>query len=274
MKYLRLIIAVFPLILLLGCNTTGNPKNSLATNESVTNESKIGIVWMHGKWGHPNAPHFEALTRVLKSEGFIVETPVMPWGRDRMYNADYSTALVEIDRSVEVLRKKGAKRIIIAGQSFGANASIAYVASGRKVDAIMPIAPGHSPNLGIHRYADDVVKARRMIAAGNPDEKMSFLDINQGQQRKVTTSAKIYMSYFDPEGMGSMPNSAFSIKEALPFLYVIGTEDRLHNRGKDYIYNLVPSHPKNKYLVVNANHKDTPKAAARQIVEWIRSLEP
>jgi dienelactone hydrolase len=241
------------------------------SQEAKSDESDIGIVLMHGKWAGPPAPPIQGLTTQLRAKGFKVITPVMPWGQKRMYNADYPTALSEIEASVEVLRKNGAKRIIVAGQSFGANASIAYAASGRKVDGVMAIAPGHAPDL--QNFGASVAKARQMMAEGKGEETVSFDDNNQGQNRIVTTTAKIYLSYFDPDGLGAMPRSAAAIPKPVPFLWVVGTHDLMYSKGKDYVFNKVPKHPQNTYLVVNADHSTTPVVAASQIVEWIMSLK-
>lgn len=233
-------------------------------------ESDVGIVLMHGKWTGPPFPPIQGLAKALKAKGFNVITPVMPWGQKRIYDVDYPTALSEIETSVEVLRKKGAKRIIVAGQSFGANASIAYAASGREIDGVMAIAPGHAPDL--QNFSASVTKARKMIADGKAEEIASFVDNNQGKDKTINTTAKIYLSYFDPKGMGVMPKSAAAIPKPVPFLWVVGKDDLMYSKGKDYVFNKVPKHPRNKYLVVNADHSTTPVVAASQIIEWIMSL--
>ena len=233
-------------------------------------ESDVGIVLMHGKWAGPPALPIQTLAKTLRAKGFKVIVPVMPWGEKRMYDVDYPTALSEIESSVVVLRKKGAKRIIVAGHSFGANASIAYAASEREVDGVIAIAPGHAPDL--QNFGASVAKARQMIANGKAEETASFDDKSQGRDRTISTTAKIYLSYFDPDGMGDMPKSAAAIPKPVPFLWVVGTHDRIYRYGEDYVFNKVPKHPRNTYLVVNADHRDTPEVAAAQIVEWIISL--
>ncbi len=242
---------------------------STTTPTSKCDESEVGIVLMHGKWAGP--PSIQGLTKALIAKGFNVITPVMPWGLKRLYDADYPTALSEIEASVEILRKKGAKRIIVAGQSFGANASIAYAASGREVDGVIAIAPGHCPDLD--NFGASVAKARQMIAEGKAEETASFDDNPQGQHRTISTTAKIYLSFFDPDGLGVMPKSAAAIPKPVPFLCVVGTHDRIYRYGENYVFNKVPKHPRNKYLVVNADHASTPVVAASQIVEWIMSLK-
>ena len=251
----RVLIAVVALVLVL-------------SPVAKSDESDVGIVLMHGKWAGP--PALQGLTKALSAKGFKVITPIMPWGLKRMYDADYPTALSEIEASVEVLRKKGAKRIVVAGHSFGANASIAYTASGKEVDGVIAISPGHCPDLD--NFGASVAKARQMIAKGKAEEKASFDDNPQGQHRTISTTAQIYLSFFDPDGLGVMPKSAAAIPKPVPFLCVVGTHERIYRYGKNYVFNKVPKHPRNMYLVVNANHASTPVVAASRIVEWIMSL--
>lgn len=254
----RILIAVVALVLAL-------------SPDAKSDESEVGIVLMHGKWAGPPAPPIQVLATALRAKGFKVITPVMPWGQKRMYDADYPTTLSEIEASVEILRKKGAKRIIVAGHSFGANASIAYAASGREVDGVIAIAPGHCPDLD--NFGASVAKARQMIAKGKAEETASFDDNPQGQHRTISTTAKIYLSFFDPDGLGVMPKSAAAIPKPVPFLWVVGTHERIYRYGENYVFNKVPKHPRNMYLVVNADHNGTPVVAASQIVEWIMSLK-
>jgi len=135
----------------------------------------------------------------------------------------------------------------------------------------MALAPGHNPD-STPRFATSVSKAREAIAAGKGDEKTSFEDNNQGQWKTIRTTSKIYLSYFDPNGLGAMPKSAAAIPKPVPFLMVIGKLDRNFERGQAYIFNDVPKHPASKYLVVGGDHFDTSKTAAPQIAEWIASL--
>lgn len=69
-----------------------------------------------------------------------------------------------------------------------------------------------------------------------------------------------------------MPKSAAAIPRPVPFLMVVGKQDKSFERGENYIFNDVPKHPNNKYLVVGGGHFDTSAAAAPQIVEWLASL--
>jgi acetyl esterase/lipase len=238
--------------------------------DAQSTESEVGIVLMHGKWGGPTAPPVQALATALRARGFKVVTPSMPWSGRRMYDVDYPAALSEVEAATKTLRENGAKRIIVAGHSFGANASIAYAASGRDMDGVMAIAPGHVPDL--LNFGASVARARRMIADGKADETGPFDDSNQGQNRTINTTARIYLSFFDPEGMAAMPKSASAISKPVPFLWVVGTQDGIIRHGESYVFSKVPKHASNKYLVVGADHRGTPEVAATQIIEWIMSL--
>ena len=113
-----------------------------------------------------------------------------------------------------------------------------------------------------------------MIAEGKAEEMASFDDNNQGQDRTISTTAKIYLSYFDPDGLGVMPKSAAAIPKPVPFsMGRWNATILMYRQGENYVFNKVPKHPRNTYLVVNADHRTTPEVAASQIVEWIMSLK-
>jgi dienelactone hydrolase len=234
---------------------------------------RIGVVLMHGKWGRPDRG-IDGLARTLEGKGMLVATPAMPWGSARNYDADYPAALEQIEREVQQLKSLGATRIVIAGQSFGANAAIAYAASGRPLDAIVAIAPGHTPELAGFRRAigDDVETAKAMVAQGKGDERASFRDTNQGRVQTIYTTPRIYVSYFDPQGLAAIPRSAAAIARPIPLLWVVGRNDAMYARGEQYAYARAPRHDRSRYLVADANHFSTPSAAAGDIAAWIGAL--
>jgi len=71
---------------------------------------RIGALVMHGKGGTPTR-HIDALISALKSVGVLVEAPLMPWGKDRIYDRSYEDSLAEIDGYVAKLKAAGAQRI-------------------------------------------------------------------------------------------------------------------------------------------------------------------
>ena len=229
------------------------------------------VILMHGKWGSPQfIGHFGR-----RLEPYCAVNAIeMPWSRRRNYDIPYPLALKEVGSQVQALRAKGYQRVVVMGQSFGANAAMAYMAQEGDADAVVALAPGHSPaymySNGIGKDAVD--KARELVKAGQGSEKLAMDDLNQGKRQSIRMSADVLWSYFDPAGLGHMPGTAASFKKPVPFLWVIGTNDPLYAAGEDFAYRKAPDHPASKYLVVSAGHIDTPDVAAAQVLEWLRGL--
>ena len=97
-----------------------------------------GVVLMHGKTGLPGSLLTDLAT-ALRKEGAIVVTPEMPWSRKRIYDASYDQALAQIGALAANLRKRGATKIVIAGQSLGANAAIGYGVRHGDIAAVVGI---------------------------------------------------------------------------------------------------------------------------------------
>jgi pimeloyl-ACP methyl ester carboxylesterase len=234
-------------------------------------EGQIGVVLLHGKTGRPEQ-HIGMLIGPLKHEHYLVEVPEMPWSHRRYLTADYDTALTEIDKAVEKLKSKGATRIIIAGHSMGANAALAYAATRRNVAGVIMLAPGHFPDLLAARFASDVATAKEMIRSGRGGKSACFHDINQGAMLMPCTKAAVYVSYFDPEGMGAMSKMASQLSSQIPLLYVVGKHD-IHFSDGPSIFDKAPHNPLSRYVVVDAGHLDTPSEAIPEVKSWLHSLQ-
>jgi dienelactone hydrolase len=236
------------------------------------NLNAFGVVLMHGKGGAPGGL-IASTAEALQAAGAKVVMPQMPWARVRMYDAPYEQAMAEIDRAVAQLKAQGASKIVVAGQSFGANAAIGYAARRDGLTAVVALAAGHTPErpLFAQRPAPGVAKARQLVADGKGDMKDRFPDMNQGKTFDVGATAKVYLSYFDPNGPAPMPKNAAAMRP-VAFLWVIGREDSLSAAGPDYAFNKAPKHPKSKYLEVNARHENTPDVAKAEVEAWLKSL--
>jgi dienelactone hydrolase len=232
----------------------------------------FGIVLMHGKGGGPGGL-IGSTAAALQAAGAKVVMPEMPWSRSRMYDAAYEQAMAEIDQAVAQLKAQGASRIVVAGQSFGANAAIGYAARRSGLSAVVALAPGHVPErpMFAQRVAPSLAKARQLIADGKGDQPGTFSDQNQAVLSDVRATPKVYVSYFDPNGPAPMPKNAAAMKP-VPFLWVIGRDDPLFAQGEGYAFNRAPKTPHNKYLVVNARHENTPDVAKADVVVWLKSL--
>ena len=115
-------------------------------------EQDIGTVLLHGKWDRPPT-NVLGLARQLEAEGFKLATPTMPWAGTREYDVPYDQAIAEIESAAKSLRDRGAKRIVVGGLSFGANGALAYASSGKALDAVFALSPGHAPDRGGFRKA-------------------------------------------------------------------------------------------------------------------------
>lgn len=234
---------------------------------------RIGVVLMHGKGGRPGLV-IDGLAGKLSAAGFLVEAPEMPWSRTRIYDRDYEESMAEIDVAVAKLKAKGATRIVVAGQSMGANAAIGYGARRDGLAAVVAIAPGHAPENQFFRrkLGKDVAKAKELVAAGKGEETVSVGDINQSDYSPRILRARIYVSWFDPDGPAVMPRNAARLKPGAAFLWVVGEQDRILQRGEGYVFGRVPPHPKNAYVVVPGGHMDTPDTGGDKIVAWLKGL--
>ena len=239
--------------------------------------SGMGVVLLHGKGGSPGGL-LGGLAAALESSDAAVSMPAMPWqgsgGRPNGYLETYDQAMARVDRAVQQLRSRGAKRIVVGGQSFGANAALGYAARrGGSLAAVVVLAPGHVPELAGFRnaVADGVSTAKRLVASGQGDTPAMLPDVNQGARYQVSARPAAYLSYFDPNGPAVMPRNAARMP-AVPLLWVVGTGDAMYQRGEGYAYARAPRHPKSRYLVVSAGHADTPNAARDQVVAWLRAL--
>jgi pimeloyl-ACP methyl ester carboxylesterase len=236
----------------------------------------LGVVLLHGKGGQPGG-NILGLTKSLESEGVKVITPVMAWSGSRgqpfNYDKTYEAALREIDGAVSKLRGRGATKIIIAGQSLGANAALAYVArkpSG--ISGVIMLAPGQAPErMRFPGVQSAQAKAQQMIAAGQGLQQAEFPDVNVGQRFTVSGTYAGWYSYYDPEGAANMPKNAARLR-GLPLLYVVGRSDPIYALGRGYIFEKANKHSKSRYVEIDADHLDTPDKARPAVLDWLKSL--
>lgn len=214
----------------------------------------------------------QPLARDLEAQGYRVGNPEMAWSGQRMYDTDYAAALKEIDKQVKALRARGARRVILAGQSLGANAAVAYASSGMDMDGLVLMSPGHFPEAGMgKRLRPSIERARGMVAANQAGQLATFEDINQGLIRVVRTTPRNYLSYFDPEGLGAMTRNIRKITKAAPVMLMIGTDDPFLPDSKA-MFDSAPGNPASRYLVLDGNHLIEPSVVSAELVKWLGSI--
>ena len=235
----------------------------------------IGVVFLHPKWGttNPKSP-IGPLIAAMEKAGYLVEFPEMPWSRERAYDRDVDGAMSEIDAAVKRLKDKGAKRIVVGGQSMGANAAMIYGARRDGLAGVMAVSPGHTPEIAGYRSSlkGDVERAQKLIADGKGDARDYFYDNNQGKEQKLPSTAKIYLSWFDPNGAAVFPKSAAELKPGTALLWIVGDDDPMAKRGEGYAYAQAPANPKSAYKVVGGGHFDAGGKAASEIIAWLGVL--
>jgi pimeloyl-ACP methyl ester carboxylesterase len=230
----------------------------------------MGVVFLHGKGMWPGA--FDGgIPGALEAEGAQVVSPEMPWSFTRMYGATFEQAMAEIDAAVAGLKAKGASRIVIIGHSLGANAAIGYAARRSVVAAVVALAPGHLPETPEMRARtrDALAEARQMYAAGE-QARHTWPDMVQGIPTFASATPAVYLSMFDPDGPAVIPKNTASLR--IPFLWVVGDGDPIHERGRDYAFARGARNPASRYMEVSAGHLTTSLAARSRVVEWLKAL--
>jgi len=235
--------------------------------------SATGVILMHGKWGTPDKG-IQPVELELRGAGLHVISREMPWSERRAYDAGFDEVMAQLEADVAKLRAGGARKIVIGGQSFGANMALAYAARHPDVSGVMALAPGHSPDRFANnpRMVESLGKARSLLAAGKGGTFANFNDVNQGRTREVSAKPAVYLSYFDPAGPAVMPNNAAMLSPKVPLLVVVGTKDPIYSAGTSYIFDRAPKNPYSRFQNVDADHFGTPAAARRIVVDWIKGL--
>ncbi|MBT3305728.1 MAG: hypothetical protein HN377_04525 [Alphaproteobacteria bacterium] len=226
-------------------------------------EEKIGVVLMHGKRGTAmERSPVGKLAYQLEIAGFLVATPDMPWHRNRWLTKDYEQSMEEIDSVVADLKSRGATKIVVGGHSIGANAALGY---GARRDGLN----------GIDDYQlmldNDYQRAQEMVEAGKGEETADFKDINQKEASDWNLKARVYLSWFDPQGPASMKKNSTALRPGTPLMWVDGVKD-FSAKGKYYAFESAPAHPKNAYVVVDGNHGNAPIKGKKEIIAWLKGL--
>ena len=77
----------------------------------------------------------------------------------------------------------------------------------------------------------------------------------------------------DATGIGGLPATAATLRQHTPVLWVLGTDDPLHQRGEAFAYAKAPPHPQSRYESVKADRKGTAEAGLRPLADWLKSLD-
>lgn len=229
---------------------------------------KIGIVLMHGKQGGPEG-NLTHLAGRLEAAGYVVERPTLCWSRSRIYDKPFPDCLAEIDAAVTSLKARGAEAIVVAGQSLGGAAALAYGALHDGLAGVIPIVPAPPPSVARRpEIARELDRAKSLINAGKGDERTRFADVNQGPI-SVETTPRIYVSFLDPEGQANIV--ANTAKLRAPLLWLAADQDG-SPLTRDTGFGKSPNRPLNRYITLHAGHFNAPDAAAGPMIDWLQAL--
>jgi dienelactone hydrolase len=229
---------------------------------------RIGVVLMHGKQGG-QAGNIAKLAERLAAAGYLVERPVLCWSRDRIYDKAFPDCLTEIDAAVGQLKARGAERIVVAGQSLGGSAALAYGAQRDGIAGIVAIVPAPPPSVAQRpEIARELERAKRLIASSKADERIRFADVNQGPI-SVEATPRIYVSFLDPEGPANLVTNTGKLRA--PLLWLAADQDR-SPFTRDTGFGKAPQHPLNRYVTLHAGHFNAPDAAPGPLLDWLAEL--
>ncbi len=248
-----------------GCATTSS--SSVASNG-------MGVVIMHGKGGSPTR-HVSSLASSLQGKGYAVANLQMPWSGNRDYDVDVASAEKEIDAALEDLRNRGAKTLFVAGHSQGGLFALHY-GNKHRVDGIIAMAPGGDAGSQtfVGKLGPSVQLAKKMIAEGQGAAKEKFFDYEGSKGlTPVTTTAAIYLDWFEPDGAMNYGIAARNMDPKTPVLYVGPTGDyKGLLRNKTAMFHSLPRNPLTKLYEPNASHLGAPSASIDEIVRWTTAV--
>lgn len=244
----------------------------------VSAAGRIGIVLMHGKGGTcEGTSPCAKLKNALTDKGYLVDAPVMPWGKGRVYDRDYEQSMAEIDGLVRALKSQGAQRIVVAGHSMGGNAALGYAVRHPEIAGVIALAAGHQPEnpyLMKHGLKESLAEAKSMIAAGKGDERATFVDFNMGRNPKAHTTANIYYSWFAPDGPANMITKAQQYNGSPPMLWLdTRTEQNPHWKIRQRLVAIIRTKPDVTYGVLDTDHFNAPPAAISTVLVWLDKLQ-
>lgn len=232
---------------------------------------KIGVVCLHGKLSTPE--QMLGVARYLEREGFLVSSPELPWSKWRTYDKTLEESAAEVTSAIEDLRKLGATKVVLLGQSLGATFA-AYYMGRYSVDAVVGVSPGHNPGSGrFLRDADEsVTKAREMVQRGEGKEKSWFIDLNSGgREGSVHTTAEIYLGFYSPTGPLAQNSLAAELNQKIPML-ILANENEVGNANGELSRVLGHASPKSSYVLLPGDHPSLIDGAAKPVIaSWLRT---
>lgn len=229
-----------------------------------------GAVVLHGNG--ETSQNVADLADALRRQGLLVVTPELPWSGRRFYDRSVVDADAELDAAIAGLRAQGAARVYLIGQSLGASYALRYAARPG-VTGVVVIAPNHAPESPQYAryFADDLRRARDLIAQGRPQALLEFLDFQWGNRRtRARAPANSFLSYFDPAGPMNLARSAEQVRNDVLMLWIVPNDDGASHQYALEAYKRAPSNPGSRLLEVPGNFRQATGGMALHIDRWMQ----
>lgn len=250
-----------------------------ATSVQARAQGKLGIVFMHGKQGNPL--HLSDAPASFERAGYLVAMPEMCWSGRRIYDRTFDDCLLEVDAAVAQLKARGASTIVVGGHSLGGSGALGYGARHPGLAGILTSAPapnlhGFSTQPGI---AEEVARARQMVAAGRGEERADFKDYNVITSERISftvhTTPRIYLSFYEIGGPADLGVNAARL--TAPLLLLSGDRDPSQGgaaqTSANIVFGLAPANPLNRHIkLANTDHLGTLTSGTGAMIDWLRAL--
>ena len=84
-------------------------------------------------------------------------------------------------------------------------------------------------------------------------------------------TASIYVSYFDPEGLGAITTNVRKIPKPVPVLLVIGTSDPFYGNSRA-MFDSAPAHALSRYVTLDTDHFNVPRMVSGELIKWLEAF--
>jgi hypothetical protein len=243
-------------------------------SKNASAQGMNGAVILHGNSETPQ--QVADLADALRRENVLVATPELAWSSRRLYDRRALDVDQEIDAAISGLRVQGAQRVYLIGQGVGANYALRF-ASRPGVTGIVAIAPGFAPESPFfaQSFADDLRRARELIARGRPQELLEFLDWQWGNRRsRARAPASSFLSYYDPAGPLNLSRSVEQLPNQALMLWILPAEDPGAAQRANDAYARARVSPGSRIVPINSGYVGAMGATARTIIEWMKDTVP
>jgi alpha-beta hydrolase superfamily lysophospholipase len=233
-----------------------------------------GAVILHGNGETPES--VAALAGSLRNENALVATPELPWSARRYYDRAVSDVDAVIDAAVSALRDQGARRVYLIGQSLGATYALRY-ASRPGVTGVVLIAPNQGPEspLYVRTFADDLRRARELVAHGRAQQIFDFLDLQWGSRRtRARATANAFLSYFDPAGPMNFMRNVQAVGSTVLMLWIVPVDDPVSYRYAVDAFQRARPNPGSRLIEVTGGYQQAVGGTAQTIVQWMQDTVP